>query len=154
MLAGGRSRGWTADGHLVLTETAAHSQVLSILPRTGERTVLHEGVLTTALDLTPDGESLLIRSGPRGARDLLIVSGGAERLVIPASDEGSTESACLAPDGSIVYACTDVASELAQLVAGPSRARHQPSSVTVALRLASTSALSVSTSASACSLAT
>ena len=125
VLAGGRSRGWTADGHLVLTETATHSQVLSILPRTGERTVLHEGVLTTALDLTPDGESLLIRSGPRGARDLLIVSGGAEHLVIPASDEGSTESACLAPDGSIVYACTDVASELARLLAGP-RAVERP----------------------------
>ena len=81
--------------------------------------MLHEGPLTTAIDVTPDGQSLL-RRGPRGARDLLVVSGEAERSVITAVDEGSTESGCLAPDGSVVYAGTDVASELAQLIAGTS----------------------------------
>ena len=117
-MAGGRSGGWTADGELVLTQTRTTSQVLLIRPETGEWTVLHEGPLTTAIDVTPDGQSLLLRRGPRGARDLLVVSGEAERSVITAVDEGSTESGCLAPDGSVVYACTDVASELAQLIAG------------------------------------
>jgi len=117
-LARGRSGGWTADGALVLTETSTTSRVLRIVPETGERTVLHEGVLTTAIDVTPDGRSVLLRRGPRGARDLRVISGGVERTVIPASREGSSESGCLAPDGSTVYACTDVASELAQLTAG------------------------------------
>jgi len=117
-LAEGRSRGWTADGALVLTEMGTTSQVLRILPETGERLVLSEGVLTTALDVTPDGESLLLRRGPRGARDLLVVCGAAERCVIEAAGGGSSESGCLSPDGSTVYACTDVDSELAHLIAG------------------------------------
>jgi dipeptidyl aminopeptidase/acylaminoacyl peptidase len=122
LLAQGRSRGWTADGTLLVTktghDTGASSEVLLIVPETGQRTVLHEGTLTVAIDASPDGQSLLVRRGPRGARDLLVVSGGAEQLVIAATCEGSSESGCLAPDGSTVYACTDVASELAQLVAG------------------------------------
>jgi dipeptidyl aminopeptidase/acylaminoacyl peptidase len=117
-LAHGRSRGWTAAGAVVLTETGTTSQVLCIVPETGERTVLHEGWLTTAIDVTPDGQSLLLRRGPRGARDLLVNTDGVERSMIPASSEGSTESGCLAPDGSTVYACTDVASERAELIAG------------------------------------
>ena len=36
----------------------------------------------------------------------------------PPSGDGSSESGCLAPDGSVVYACTDAASEFAQLIAG------------------------------------
>lgn len=118
LLAEGRSRGWTADGALVLTETHTASQVLRIRPETGERTLLHEGRLTTAIDVTADGNSLLIRRGARGARDLLLVSGGTESPVTPPSGDGSSDAGCLAPDGSVVYACTDAASEFAQLIAG------------------------------------
>jgi len=118
VLTQGRSRGWTADGALVVTETCTASQVLRIHPETGERSVLHEGTLTTAIDVTPDGATLLLRRGPRGTRDLVVVNAGTEHSVIPAFGEGSSEAGCLAPDASVVYACTDVASELAQLVAG------------------------------------
>ena len=59
LLAEGRSRGWTADGALVLTETHTASQVLRIRPETGERMVLHEGRLTTAIDVTRRRELLV-----------------------------------------------------------------------------------------------
>ena len=118
LLAGGCSRGWTDDGALVVTETITTSQVLRIRPADEDRVVLHEAPLTTALDVTPDGRTLLLRRGPRGARELFVLSGGAQRCVLPASGEGSTELGCLSPDGSTVYARTDVVSELAELVAG------------------------------------
>ncbi|MCU1455716.1 MAG: yuxL-like peptidase [Acidimicrobiales bacterium] len=119
-LAGGRSRGWTEDGDLILTETSTTSQVLLVRPATGERELLHEGALTTAMDVSADGRSVLLRSGPRDARELFLAGSGAERRVIPEAPEGcgSSEAGCLAPDGSIVYARTDVRSELAELVAG------------------------------------
>ncbi len=117
LLAGGRSRGWTDDGALLLTETAATSQVLLVRPDTGERFLLHEGLLTIALDVTPDGRCLLVRRGPRGARELLALCDGAPRCVAPAG-EGSSELGCLSPDGTAVYARTDAVSELAELVCG------------------------------------
>lgn len=118
LLAGGRSRGWTDAGDLVVTETITTSQVLRIRPDTEERVVLHEAPLTTALDVTPDGRCLLVRRGPRGARELLVVSEDAHCCVVTAPGEGSSELGCLSPDGSTVYARTDAASELAELMAG------------------------------------
>ncbi len=122
VLADGRSRGWTDDGGLVLTETRTTSRVLLVRPETGERVVLHQGDLTTAMDVTPDGRCLLLRRGPRGARELVLVqvgaAAGSERSVVARVGVGSSESGCLSPDGSAVYARTDAHSELATLVTG------------------------------------
>ncbi|MCU1353716.1 MAG: yuxL-like peptidase [Acidimicrobiales bacterium] len=118
VLATGRSRSWTADGRLLLTETAATSTVLLIRPESGERECVHEGDLTTALDVTPDGRSLLLRRGPRGARELLVARSGVERTIVPVGAVGSTESGCLSPDGAVAFARSDARSELAELLAG------------------------------------
>jgi alpha-beta hydrolase superfamily lysophospholipase len=122
VLAGGRSHSWTAGGQLVLTETTrAGSQVLRVRPETGERTVLHEGLLVTALDTSADGQAVLVRRGPRGARELLLVDGSGAHLVLARAGTGSSESGCLSPDGRVVLARTDALSELAELVVGELR---------------------------------
>lgn len=117
-IAGGRSQGWTVDGSLIVTETALTSQVLRLRPESGQREVLHRGGALAAMDVTADGSMLLVRAGPRGGRRLVVVADGTEQAVLPPSTMGSSESGCISPDGSVVYACTDTSSERAQLVAG------------------------------------
>lgn len=116
-LAGGRSQGWTGDGSLVVTETGATSQVLTVRPEDGHRTLLHEGFLLTAVDVSTDARTLLVRQGPRGRRALVVVVDGRPRPVVAAGG-GSSEAGCLSPDGSVVFACTDASSEWARLEAG------------------------------------
>ncbi|MGI8756083.1 MAG: S9 family peptidase [Acidimicrobiales bacterium] len=117
-VAGGRSQGWTADGSLVVTETGATAQVLTVRPDDGYRTLQYEGFLLTAVDVSTDGRTLLVRQGRRGRRALGLVVDGQARPVVAAGG-GSSESGCLSPDGTVVYACTDATSERARLESGP-----------------------------------
>ena len=122
MLPEGRSRGWTRDGALVVTEAVHTCSTLLVQPETGEREVLVGGQLTVAVDLSEDGRRLLLRRGPRGARELVLLDldSGQERAVLPDQPSGSTEGGCLSPDGTVVYARSDVGRELyALLVVAP-----------------------------------
>jgi len=114
VLPEGRSRGWTRDGALIVTEAVSTCSVLRVQPETGKREVLVGGQLTVAVDLSEDGRRLLLRRGPRGARELVLLDldTGTERALLPDHPAGSTETGCLSPDGTVVYARTDVGREL------------------------------------------
>jgi dipeptidyl aminopeptidase/acylaminoacyl peptidase len=115
--------GWSADGHLLVTETGldAVSRALAYDPGTGERRVLTTGPLLTLLDLSRDGRRALLRLGPRGHRRLAVVdvSSGMELPVVTGTGPGSTDRGCLSPDGRVVYARSDVGRDFAALVAVP-----------------------------------
>jgi len=114
VLPEGRSGGWTRDGALVVTEAVSTCAVLRVQPANGERDVLVGGELTVAVDVSEDGRRLLLRRGPRGARELVLLDlgSGALRPVLPDHAPGSMETGCLSPDGAVVYARTDVGREL------------------------------------------
>jgi dipeptidyl aminopeptidase/acylaminoacyl peptidase len=120
VLAEGRSRGWTEDGHLVVTEFHPGSRVLRVDPSGGaDANVVSDGELMLAVDVTPDGRRLLLRRGPRGDRDLYVRDLGRPAELVPllTRDEGgSTDAGCLSPEGDVVHLRTDADRELAELV--------------------------------------
>lgn len=139
VVAGGRSRGWAADGHLVVTELGEDAQVRLVDLARGETTVLAdggllaEGELLVALDVTPDGRRLLLRRGPRGARDIVVHDVGDRQLGPPMVERtrgGSSDLGCLSPDGSLALICTDADRDRAELVA-VAVAHGEPTSTSV-----------------------
>jgi dipeptidyl aminopeptidase/acylaminoacyl peptidase len=123
VLAEGRSRGWTAAGELIVTEFHPGSRVLRIDPSGGaDAFVLSDGELMLAVDVTPDGRRLLLRKGPRGARDVYVRDlgrpSGLEPL-LPRLEGGSTDAGCLSPDGELAHLRSDADRELAELVTVP-----------------------------------
>lgn len=122
VLAEGRSRGWTAAGHLVVTELDRSCRVLRVDPAGGEPVALAGGDLTVAVDVTPDGQRLLLRRGPRGARELVVFDVGGSAPgppVVPRTFGGSTDGGCLSPDGDHVLVRTDADREAAELATVP-----------------------------------
>ncbi|MEV1159912.1 prolyl oligopeptidase family serine peptidase [Micromonospora chokoriensis] len=111
--------GWLASGAvLMVTETAERGAAVLIHADTGHRRVLAEGDLLTVLDVTPDASSALLRRGPRNARwlELLDVTTGERRRLLPDTGHGSTDQGWFGPGGTSVLARTDAYSELAALV--------------------------------------
>jgi dipeptidyl aminopeptidase/acylaminoacyl peptidase len=118
------SAGWMeVAGSVVfgVTEIGAVWRVILINPRTSGRRRIAAGELIALLDVSRDGRFAALRKGPRGRRHvtLLDLTTGDARPLLPDAGEGSTERARFAPDGSVVYARTDVDGELARLVAVP-----------------------------------
>jgi len=119
-LGAGPRHGWSADGRLLITETAGPGLSHCVLadPATGARTPVTHGELTLLLDLSADARRALVRVGPRGARSLRLVElpGGAARPVDFGPGAGSAERGCLSPDGTTVYARSDIGRSRAALV--------------------------------------
>jgi dipeptidyl aminopeptidase/acylaminoacyl peptidase len=107
------------DGVAYLAVTERSSSML-VHPGTGDRRTLTAGALTTLLDITPDGRLALLRTGPRGQRQLnvLVVATGECQPLLAAAD-GSTDQGCFTADGAAVLARTEVGCDLARLVRIP-----------------------------------
>ena len=118
-------------GELALTESDTSSRAIAVSPSAQTRRVLSEGDLIMILDVSPDGEWLLLRRGPRGDRHLLALRPGAPEVIQLLSGVGSTDLGCFSADGSAVIARTDVGSELCSLV---SVGLHAPDRPTVLAR--------------------
>lgn len=151
VIASGRSRGWTADGHLVVTETDARSRVLLVDPDGGSQVVLADAdvpapsevglegaptfgdrALLHAVDVTPDCRRILLRVGPRGARELVVFDLGdppSDRRVMARPSGGSTDLGCLTPDGMTVLARTDADRDRAELITATIGAHVATSSI-------------------------
>ncbi|HYN95864.1 MAG TPA: prolyl oligopeptidase family serine peptidase, partial [Pilimelia sp.] len=112
--------GWHPEsGALAVTESGPTGcRALLVEPAGGGRE-LTTGDLVTLLDVSPDGDTALLRQGPRGARwlELLDVPTGVTRPLPAGEGPGSTDRAWFAADGRTVYARTEVAVDLAALVA-------------------------------------
>jgi dipeptidyl aminopeptidase/acylaminoacyl peptidase len=93
------------QGLLAVTENAARA--LLIDPEAGARHTMAEGTLITLLDVSPDGRRVLLRSGPRGGRRLVV------RDLATAADEpvAPGEQGYFTPDGEGVYARTELDGE-------------------------------------------
>lgn len=115
--------GWDRTGRLLATETDRYALALAHDPVTGQRHVLVSGDLLVLLEVSADGRRALVRRGPRSARELIVVESGTVRALDVGAGPGSTERGYFSADGSRVYARTDVAAELARLVAVPVAAR-------------------------------
>jgi dienelactone hydrolase len=118
------SAGWLeVAGSVVfgVTEIGEVWRAILINPRTCGRRRIAAGELVALLDVSRDGRFAVLREGPRGRRHatLLDLASGATRPLLAGAGEGSTERARFAPDGSVVYARTDVDGELARLVVVP-----------------------------------
>ncbi|GAC1330540.1 MAG: alpha/beta fold hydrolase [Mycobacteriales bacterium] len=119
LIGAGPWRGWSADNRLMVTEIGSTSVALLVDPATGRRDQIVTGPLLALLDLSADGQCALLRRGPRGARQLVVVDrhSGTQRALRTGAGAGSVDIAALSPDGSTVYARSDVGRELAALVA-------------------------------------
>jgi len=119
LIGAGPWRGWSADSRLMVTETADSSAAYLLDPATGHRDPVTTGALLALLDVSADGRWALLRQGPRGARQLVVVDRAADtvRTLLTGTGPGSVDIAALSPDGSTVYARSDVGRELAALVA-------------------------------------
>jgi dipeptidyl aminopeptidase/acylaminoacyl peptidase len=118
--------GWDRAGRLLVTETGTQSLALAYDPLTGERHPLLTGDLLALLDISADGRTALLRRGPRSARELIVadLADGTHRRVAVGAGPGSTDRGRLSADGKLVYARTDVGTELARLVAVPAVGRR------------------------------
>lgn len=95
---------------LAVTENLATALVVD--PATGAREVVAEGSLIALLDVSPDGDRVLLRQGPRGRRFLGVRSRtDGDSVVSPGSD------GVFGPDGRTVFACSE-AGEYPVLVQG------------------------------------
>lgn len=115
----GRSRGWTERGDLVVTEDGEGSRVLRVDPANGEVVVLATGDLVHGIDVSADGRRLLLRRGPRGARQLVVAEvDQPERahLVLAPPTAGSTDLGCLSANATLVHVRTDADRDCAELV--------------------------------------
>jgi dipeptidyl aminopeptidase/acylaminoacyl peptidase len=119
VIGAGPWHGWSADGRLLVTETNGESTAALVDPVTANRRTFAVGTLLTLLDVSRDGRRALLRRGPRGQRHLTVIdqNGGREIAVVTGTGPGSTDRGCLSPDGTVVYARTEVGRELAALVA-------------------------------------
>jgi len=124
VVGAGARQGWSADGRLLVTETAGPATALLVRPGNGERTVIATGPLLALVDVSGDARRALLRVGPRGDRSLVVVdldraAGSPPHLdpVDTGPGPGSVDRGCLAPDGRTVYARSDRGRELAALVA-------------------------------------
>jgi dipeptidyl aminopeptidase/acylaminoacyl peptidase len=99
-----------ASGLLAVTENGTRGLVID--PDTGETHAVAEGCLMALLDVTADGRHVLLRRGPRGARQLTVIdiATGEVRWCAPG------DTGCFAPDGDTVYARSDAGADLARLV--------------------------------------
>jgi dipeptidyl aminopeptidase/acylaminoacyl peptidase len=132
VIGGGPWHGWTADGHVMLTETAGLvSTALLVSPETGERVPVATGSLLTLLDVSQDRHRALLRYGPRGARRLEVVdvSSGDRIEAVTGTGPGTADIACLSPGGEVVYAVSDVGRPFAALVAVPADGSAEPAVV-------------------------
>ncbi|HST83674.1 MAG TPA: S9 family peptidase [Kineosporiaceae bacterium] len=119
-LGAGAHHGWSPDGQLVVTETVElESVALLIDPESGERQQIASGPLLMMLDANPYVDRVLLRTGPRGYRSLVVrnLDGTHEQPVVTGVGPGSVDRGCLSADGQTVYARSDVGRELAALVA-------------------------------------
>jgi dipeptidyl aminopeptidase/acylaminoacyl peptidase len=120
VLGAGAHHGWSPDGQLVVTETVElESVALLIDPESGERQQIASGPLLMMLDVNPYVDRVLLRTGPRGYRSLVVrnLDGSHEQPVVTGVGPGSVDRGFLSADGQTVYARSDVGRELAALVA-------------------------------------
>ena len=123
MCGSGPRQGWSADGRLLLTETDEASVALLVDPATGYRQPLVTGQLITLLDVSAEGRRAVLRRGPRGQRHLIVVDleTGRQSCLNTGTDtgtgSGSADQGCFSPDGSLIYARSDVGRDFAALVA-------------------------------------
>lgn len=125
----GPRQGWSADGRLLLTETDEKSVALLVDPANGDRRPLVTGSLITLLDLSADGRRAVLRRGPRSRRRLIVVdlATGRQCCLDTGTGSGSADHGCFSPDGSRLYARSDVGRDFAALFAaaadgaGPAR---------------------------------
>jgi dipeptidyl aminopeptidase/acylaminoacyl peptidase len=104
------ARWLTASGLLAITENGTRGLVVD--PNTGESRTVAEGSLIALLDVAADGRRVLLRRGPRGARQLAVV----DIVTGEVRCSGPADTGCFAPDGDSVYARSDAAADLARLV--------------------------------------
>ena len=113
--------GWERDGGVLgLTESVAGSgETVAYLvdPVSGDRRALPVTGLPAVLDVSRNATQVLLRRGPRGCRELVLldVLTGRCTTLVPA-EGSSTDLAHFGPDPSVAYARSDVGRELAGLV--------------------------------------
>jgi dipeptidyl aminopeptidase/acylaminoacyl peptidase len=99
-------------GRPLLAVTENSGRALLVDAVTGDVRTIAEGSLIALLDVSQDGERALLRTGPRGDRQIALreLRTGEERALVPG------DGACFGPDGRTVYARTDLGDEFAKLV--------------------------------------
>ncbi|MEN3310596.1 MAG: hypothetical protein V7603_6798 [Micromonosporaceae bacterium] len=99
-------------GRPLLAVTENVTRAVLVDPVHGTRATVAEGTLIALLDVRADGTRALLRTGPRGAREVVIrdLATGADQPL------ASGDSGCFAPDGTAVYLRTDLGGERAMLV--------------------------------------
>ena len=113
--------GWErAGGVLGLTESApgtGDTIAYLIDPVTGDRRALPVTDLPAVLDVSRNATQVLLRRGPRGRRELVLLDVLTNRCTTLVPAEGSsTDLAHFGPDASVAYARSDVGRELPGLI--------------------------------------
>ena len=125
-IGAGAWHGWTADGHLMLTETTGLAAAALLLdPRTGGRRMITTAPLLMLLDVAAGSGRALLRAGARGERHLLVADPGSRPRPVrmgPAGTpgpgpEGQVDRGWLSVDGRTAYVRSDVGRDFAALVA-------------------------------------
>ncbi|MEW9530186.1 prolyl oligopeptidase family serine peptidase [Microbispora sp. NPDC049125] len=111
---------WTGRGETLLVgevSATGGSEAVLVDAVSGRREVVAAGPLLVPAAISRDHRRLLVRCGPRGARQMYVVSPGGGMRPLLEGLPGSTDHGTLSPDGTTAYLLTDAGRDRAALLA-------------------------------------